>query len=240
VQDVVRSAGRQPKERLRSAAIVARALAIVDAEGVDGLTIRRLAQDFAVSPMALYWHFKDKAQLLDGIADRVLEEVDLRREASDEAVSWLTELRGVLEALVAAVRPHPAVATLLPSRVLTSEPGLLLAERTLALLARGGFAADRAAELGTYLIEAVVALVSAEPGRDLPAGGEAREDAARVKRASLLALSPRRFPAITAAADALAECASPDAYHALGIDMLIAGVEGIASRTSTNSKPVRR
>jgi hypothetical protein len=51
------------RDRLNREAIVTSAIALADAEGLDAVTIRRLAQDQAVTPMALYWHFRDKEKL---------------------------------------------------------------------------------------------------------------------------------------------------------------------------------
>ena len=50
--------------------MVGRALALADAGGLDALTIRRLAQELGVTPMALYWHFRSKDELLVGLATR--------------------------------------------------------------------------------------------------------------------------------------------------------------------------
>src|SRR5690349_18471231 len=51
---------RATKERLSRETVTERALALADAEGIDAVTIRRLATDLGVTPMALYWHFQDK------------------------------------------------------------------------------------------------------------------------------------------------------------------------------------
>ena len=51
-------------ERLTRAAVAERALRLADAEGLEAVTIRRLAQELGVTPMALYWHFKNKDELL--------------------------------------------------------------------------------------------------------------------------------------------------------------------------------
>src|SRR6476620_10513894 len=59
------------RERLSRDTIVAGAVALADAEGLDAVTIRRIANDHQVTPMALYWHFKDKGELLDGIPERL-------------------------------------------------------------------------------------------------------------------------------------------------------------------------
>ncbi len=60
---------------LSRAAIVDRALSIADAEGLDAVTIRRLGQELGVTPMALYWHVKNKEELLDAMGDRLFDDV---------------------------------------------------------------------------------------------------------------------------------------------------------------------
>ena len=57
--------------------MVDRALALADAHGLEALTIRRLAQDLGVTPMALYWHFRSKEELLAALGDRVWTEIDV-------------------------------------------------------------------------------------------------------------------------------------------------------------------
>jgi AcrR family transcriptional regulator len=222
------------QERLSREVITASAIALADSEGLEAVTIRRLAQHHGVTPTALYWHFKDKDQLLDGMAERLFADVQLPQEDSGP---WSEQLRAVLEAFLATLRPHPAIAPLLPSRVLASPAGLTVTERTLALLRQGGLPPGRTAEVGGYLLSAVVALVAAEPGRDHPGDEEAREDAIRVKRASLTALSPRRFPTVVECADALADCAIPDEYYAFNLDMLIGGVTAITQGAALRGRP---
>ncbi|WP_327365433.1 TetR/AcrR family transcriptional regulator [Streptomyces sp. NBC_01217] len=226
---------RRTRERLSREAIAASAVALADAEGLEAVTIRRLAQDHHVTPMALYWHYKDKDQLLDGVAERLFGDVDLPPVGSEP---WPRQLRAALEAVLAALRPHPAVAGLATSRILSSEAGLIVAERTLSHLRQAGFSPETAAEIGGYLLSAVVTLVTSEPGRRHGDDDEAHEDAIRVKAASLGALSPRRYPNIVASAGSLAACASPDAYYSLGLDMLITGIRGIATEPA-KGKPER-
>src|SRR4051794_9568578 len=70
-------------ERLTKAAVADRALQIGDAEGVEAITVRRLATDLGVTPMALYWHFKNKDELLLGLVDHVMGRVRADRTADD-------------------------------------------------------------------------------------------------------------------------------------------------------------
>ncbi|MFD7441605.1 TetR/AcrR family transcriptional regulator [Streptomyces sp. NPDC059909] len=211
----------EARERLSRDAIVTGAIALADAEGLGAVTIRRLAQSHGVTPMALYWHFKDKDQLLDGIAERLFQEVQF---PPVDSAPWDEQLRAVLMALVAALRPHPSVAWLARDRIFSCEPGLAIAERTLSLLRQAGFTADRSADIGGFLLTAVVTLVSVEPGSAYGTDAESRDDALRVKTAALSALSPRRYPSVVASAGALAACTGPDSNHELGIGMMVTGI----------------
>src|SRR5499425_1561657 len=92
------------RARLSKQAVVARALALADANGLDALTIRKLAQDLGVTPMALYWHFRSKEDLLEGMAEQVWGEIEVN---VDSSVPWWTQLQGGLESLLRALRAHP-------------------------------------------------------------------------------------------------------------------------------------
>src|SRR5579862_6679002 len=70
--------GEQGKHRgLTRAAIVKRALDIGGREGLDAVSLRRLASEFGVTPMALYRHVRDKQDLVNAMAEAVMEGLDL-------------------------------------------------------------------------------------------------------------------------------------------------------------------
>src|SRR5215510_841202 len=79
-------------EKLTRATVAERALQIGDAEGLEAVTIRRLAQELGVTPMALYWHFKNKDELLLGITDHALSDVKATRDPKDP---WQRQLRAM-------------------------------------------------------------------------------------------------------------------------------------------------
>ncbi len=116
---VKKQASAPVKERLSRERIVECAIALADAEGLDAVTIRRLAQDQGVTPMALYWHFKDKDLLLEGIAERLLSRVVIPPVTEEP---WYDQLRDVLGALLEVLRAHPAVADLLKARSCCPSP----------------------------------------------------------------------------------------------------------------------
>ena len=136
---------KESGRRLDPEKVVDSALAIADDEGPAAVTFRRLAGQHEVTPMALYRHFKDKDDLLAALGDRLLADVVLP-EPTDER--WDKQLHKVLTAFVTALRGHPRLADLTLVRILASEPGLAMAERTMELLTEGGFSIDDAAEVG--------------------------------------------------------------------------------------------
>lgn len=208
--------------RLSREAIVESALALADAEGLEAVTIRRLAQENGVTPMAMYWHFEDKEALLDGLADHLIASVRLPEPGTGP---WDGQLHGILAAFLATIRPHPAVAGLMLRRMLVAEPGLVLAERVLDLLDEAGFPAARAAEIGTFLICSIIALAGADPAAR--PGSDDMEQVIREKSALLAALPPARYPRVVAAAPALIACRGDDEYYALNLDLLVQGVRGV-------------
>jgi TetR/AcrR family tetracycline transcriptional repressor len=197
---------------------------LADAEGLDAVTVRRLAQEHGVTPMAMYWHFSDKDALLDGIAEHLIGAVELPAP-SDQP--WDVQLRAILQAFLDAIRPHPSVAGLALRRILICEPGLTMAEQALGLLRSAGFTAEKAAEVGTFVLCGVITMVTNEPGGHRPMEAEALDEMIRQKAAALAALSPARYPNVRAAGPALVACGDEDGYFGTNLDLLVAGVRGI-------------
>lgn len=224
VETTTRSTGRG-KERLSRDAVAAAAIALVDAEGLDALTIRRLATDLGVTPMALYWHFKDKDALLDGIVEAMLGEVRLPDEASP-AAAWDARLRELLAALLDVLAAHPAAADLVKGRFLQNEPGRVITEQVLSLLRGAGFSAERSSQLAVSALLFLTGLVTGMPGLAVGVEAEQREQEIRTKWATLQALPPKRYPCLIESAESLTDCASGDQWLDLGLDTLMAGIRG--------------
>lgn len=214
------------QKRLNRDELVSTALAVADAEGLEAVTIRRLAQQHEVTPMALYRHFPDKEGVLDAIAERLLS--DARCPEPDER-PWPEQMHDLMTAILDALIPHPNAATLLTPRILGSEAGLNLTERTLALLFEAGMTREDAADTACQVLAALISLVVSEPGRAHGPDPDAQEEALRAKRALFLTLSPRRYPHIIASADALVSCASRDSYYRRGVLLLVTGIRGTVS-----------
>ena len=216
------------KEPLTRERIVDAAIALADAEGLESVTIRRLAQDQGVTPMALYWHFKDKDRLFDGVVERLSASIDLARAERASDRPWAEHLRVLLGELLVVLRAHPALVGLVPGRIMLSDAGLDVAEQVLAVLKKGGFTAEQGAQISMLALNSMIQLVSNEPGLLVGQAGEDRKQRLRTKKAALQSLSPDRHPLVVEAAHWFVECNSASAYFDLGLELFIAGVRDIA------------
>jgi AcrR family transcriptional regulator len=210
-------------ERLSRDAILDRALAVTDADGLDAVSVRRLAREFGVTPMALYWHFDSKQALLHALGDRLLGGLDL---AVDPSLPWLEQLRALIVSLTAVLRAHPSAAVLIGSLPTTaSENALRTTEVALDILRRAGFSPEEATHVTHQIVRTTTSMVIAEldvkPGAD-PAA----------KEAILRSLPPTRFPRVIEAAGPLSTPDDPETFYDLVIELILAGVEVAAARRS--------
>ncbi|MBV9592630.1 MAG: TetR family transcriptional regulator [Actinobacteria bacterium] len=212
-------------------AVVDRALALADAEGLDAVTIRRLGQDFGVTPMALYWHVRNKDELLEAMGDALFADVDT---SFDEGGSWADQLGVLLERLVAALRAHPGSVELAFPRILANEIGLVLTETALRLLREGGFTVRQGADIAAQALRTAVTLVSTEPGANVGEDPEIHEQLMAAKRQAIASLPRDRYPNLVDSEDALFACEDAEVYYDSGIELFMAGViatAGLAGRS---------
>jgi AcrR family transcriptional regulator len=214
------------RARLTRSAVVDRALQFADAEGLDALTIRKLAQLLGVTPMALYWHFRSKDELIDGLAERVWSEIDVN---IDEATPWPAQLRSLLESLLRMLRAHPAAAQLLLQTEKQNPSKLRAIEVTLELLRNAGFDPRHASEIAHGALWTGIMLVMSEPGVTVLAPEE-RVEMQRRKQVVLATLPSATFPRLVECAIPMTACDDPDFHYELGASVFIAGVEAIAKR----------
>jgi TetR/AcrR family transcriptional regulator, tetracycline repressor protein len=214
-----RAATAPTKSDLSRDAIVERALTVMDAEGPDAITIRRIANEFGVTPMALYWHVANKEELHAAMGDALLAGV----RPPPATGPWHVQLRGVVDTLITELSRHPAAAELALPRMLQTEPGLRLAEFTLTLLQGVGFTRDQAADLARMGLQTALMLVTQLPGAESQAAQEERDALLAEKRAHVESLPADLYPRVRAAAVALTDCADEPAYYSFGVDLYIEG-----------------
>jgi TetR/AcrR family transcriptional regulator, tetracycline repressor protein len=129
------------KEQLSQERILAAARALVEEEGLDGLSMRRLAQELDVWPMSVYRYFRDKDELLDAVAAEAAEDFELPEGRG----SWRAQITQLLEqARGRLAGAPPGLATRLP-RAFFAPGALRLSEAAMAILVDTGFAEREAA-----------------------------------------------------------------------------------------------
>jgi TetR/AcrR family tetracycline transcriptional repressor len=196
--------------------VVGAALAIVDREGAGGLTIRRLAADLGVTPMAVYWHVRDKAELLDLVGEAVLDSVRVPPSTGD----WRADLRAIHRAMLDAVVRHPDTADLMIGRARYGPSGIALFERILETLLGAGFTPRAAFDAYQSLYLFLLGWI-ATAGRS-PAFREAQVQGV----AFLRGLDPELLPAVAMVAPVIGT-RPPDEAFEIGLDVVI---EGVAAR----------
>ena len=124
--------------RLNRERVLRRAIELADAEGLAGLSMRRLADDLGVVPMALYKHVAGKEVLLDGMVELVVDEI----EPPNMDATWRAALRQrILNARRSLLR-HPWAPSVIESRTTPTPALLAYIDAVIGQLLGGGFSAD--------------------------------------------------------------------------------------------------
>ncbi len=224
--------GDPERPRLSKEAVVDQALAIADADGLEALTIRRLANQLGVTPMAFYWHFRSKEALLGGLAERIWGEIDAD---ADPAADWPQQLRGLMESLVRVLRAHRSASQILAGgEKLNSDAALRVTETTLEVLHRAGFDPAHASEIARNALWTGIMLVMSTPGFDTAYTEADLAEMQRRHQVRLALLPPARYPRLVEAAGPMTACGTEDQefHYRFGIDLFIAGVRDMAARAA--------
>ncbi|WP_247648577.1 TetR/AcrR family transcriptional regulator [Saccharomonospora xinjiangensis] len=210
--------GRTP---LTPQAVVGAALSLAETTGLESVTIRRLARELGVTPMALYWHFRSKDELLDGMVGELYAQIE---STVDISAPWPRQLRVLLDSVLDVLRRYPSAAPLFATRSTTSASSLRVTEALLDILKRGGFSPGDATQIARHALSTLAHLVEAVPRPGNPDLPEAR----RRMRLYLESLEPDRFPRLVEAAHPLSECEDPERHIRFGVDLLVGGVEAMS------------
>ena len=198
------------------------ALAIVDLDGVDGLSMRRLGRAMGRDPMALYRYADTKTALLDGVVELVLG--DLTVDATDD--DWRAQLREVARRFRAIAVAHPNVVPLLVTRPLATPLALRPhgtlrpLEAILELLIRNGFSDVDA----LHIYRLYFGFLNGHILNELQELVDNAEETDDLLRLGLHRLPIQEFPIIRGLAPTLA---SYDGAAELerGLDILLAGLQ---------------
>jgi TetR/AcrR family transcriptional regulator, tetracycline repressor protein len=216
-----------PRERLSRDRVVEAALAIMDAEDLDAVTMRRVARDVGVEAMSLYHYVQDKDDLLDGVCARVMQ--DFRYP--DEDRPWIEVARDGAREWRRVLRQHPNVMAVWADRQrpMTDLEGLMPMEFALRVIARSGIDAREGVQvfnvLGGYIMGVVMMEVGAMFAGGTTKSGQAGHMHAKMGDEVFSSFVPaERLPCITAALPHFADC-DPDQQFEFGLDLMLAGIQ---------------
>ncbi|MGH3250317.1 MAG: TetR/AcrR family transcriptional regulator [Trebonia sp.] len=215
---VVSRRERPAKPALTREGIVAAALTVMQAEGLDRVTMRRLAQELDTGPASLYVYLRSTAQLHAAMLEQLLGHVDLSPVTATG--DWRDRLVTVLSSYTIILFEQPGLA----QSVLVTRPSgpayLSLAEGILALLSAGGVPPARAAWAVDILLHFATSTAAEQGTRHRSADTEEEEDAL----AQALREAPAdAFPHIAALGPELMSGAGPDRLT-WGFRVLISGI----------------
>jgi len=226
---------------LTRAAVVARALEIGAAEGLEAVSLRRLAQELGVTPMALYRHVRDKQDLINAMTEAVLEGIDATTGIGP-GMPWTERLRLYIDNYKEQIDARPLALEL--SIAYTGEgPRSFwrVLEHLLAILLDAGFARREAIVLIRMVSNLLAGyLLLLQQGSDsLPP--DAHDIDLLRRRFALVQLSlPRdEFPNLVASAEDTAEVwlTDPNHWWRSTVDLITFGLERMLERSRDGSRP---
>lgn len=208
--------------------ILRTALDIIDRDGVDNLSMRRLSDAMGRDPTVLYRHVPNKAAVLDGVAEAVLVQLEVDTQDPD----WAGQLRSVAHGFRRLALAHPNVVPLLVTRPLTTPlgqrpPGTIRhLEDVLALLTSAGFTGDDA----LHIYRVLFAYLHGHILTELQEVIERPEETDHVLRLGLHRLPIDEFPHVRALAPSLA---TYDGAAELdrGLDLLLPSLQSTLGST---------
>ncbi|MDG4794946.1 TetR/AcrR family transcriptional regulator C-terminal domain-containing protein [Micromonospora sp. WMMD1082] len=227
-----RMGAKKPREPLSRDRALTAAIALVDAEGLPALTMRRLAAGLGVEAMSLYHHLPGKEGLLDGLAEAVVAEIEAaaagRAEANTAGGDWRTRLRQRFLAARAVMLRHPWAPGLLSSRPNVPAGVYGYYDGIIATLLDGGFS-YRIAHRALHAFGSLALGFAQEVFQPAAAGGETDVDAAEAELAAMAAHLPHLTAMVAAevhdAADpTLGWCDSQTEFE-FTLDLLFDGLD---------------
>ena len=130
--------GADTRAPLTKERVLRTAVELADESGIEALSMRKLAQALDVVPMALYRHVANKDELLDGLVDVVVAEIDPPLDGAD----WKTALRTRILSARRALLRHPWASRLMESRTTPTPVVLAYMDSMIGMFRTGGFSLD--------------------------------------------------------------------------------------------------
>lgn len=205
------------------------ALAILQSEGLDAVTMRRVARSLDTGASSLYVYVPNREGLLSLMLDRVIGAIEL--EPPDRS-RWRAQLHSLLQRMHRALIAHPGIAAITLADPATTETMLALVENLLGILLAGGVAVQDAA----WTCDTVVLLVTGAAHEEEMRRANADNPKQQIDELHSLftQLPPERFPLLIAHATEMLSGDSEERFR-FAVDLIVDGVVARAARAHSPS-----
>jgi AcrR family transcriptional regulator len=127
--------GPERRIQLTRDRVMAAAIELADRDGIESISMRKLAQELGVEAMSLYTHVRNKSDLLDGMADAVISQIPVSAEGTD----WKASLRQLALAARSVMLRHPWAPRTVEAQAAPGPAALHYVNAVLGILREGGF-----------------------------------------------------------------------------------------------------
>jgi AcrR family transcriptional regulator len=210
-----------PDNGLNKPRVVAEAIRLADLEGVDGLSMRRLAGALGAGAMSLYHYVANKDELLDAMIDIVFDEIELPPKETD----WQSAMRQRSVSAREVLARHPWAIVLMESRRTPGPANLRHREAVVACLRTAGFSVIMATHANWLIDSYVYGYALQEASLPFDTADELADMADDV---FMPQLDPQQFPYLNETAGALfAAGYDPTQEFDFGLDLVLGALESL-------------
>ena len=242
-KDATKEAQAPGRPALTRGSVVARALEIGTAEGLEAVSLRRLAQELGVTPMALYRHVRDKQDLINAMTEAVLEGIDATVGFRPE-MTWTERMRLAIDNYKEQIDARPLALPLSIAYNGDGPPAFWkVLEDLLAILLEAGFGRRQAIVLirmiSNLLAGYLLLLQQGTPSDAVQLDAHQIDLLRRRFALNQLSLPRDEFPYLVESAEDTAEVwlTDPDHWWPNTVDLLTFGLERMLERSRGGSGP---
>ena len=206
--------GVDVRARLTREEVADAALALVDEQGLEALTMRRLAESLGVGTMTLYGYVRDKDELLDAVVEAATSRDPFRRVDGP----WQERLRALARQSHAGLIRHPALVELRLRRPILTPGAFRVTELAFEALLEAGFSRPEAARVfRVFFLYVFGSAAFNQPELSAPVRA--------ATRGAIASLPEDEYPLLSGSADAVAVTTGGAEQFEYGLELLIEGIE---------------
>ena len=209
----------KPRARPSRDEIAEAALAVLDRDGLESLTMRRLAAEVGIPTATLYGYFRDKDELVDAVIDAAASRSPVPEVTGD----WRAQVRELMHWLRRGLVRHPDLVKVRLERPILSPRALRLTERGMEILLDAGFPRAEAARAYQLLFVFTFGSAAFGPHSD-------PDEHQRRVRATYTLLPPEEYPVLSSSIAEAAAVMSADEQFEYGLERLLDGLEASLGR----------